>query len=88
MKAVTVTLSEEGGVQDVNFVEWILLEIEDTAFKQSQVIDTYAILLQKGMSPTDVTKVNTAIIQRWSKSGLRRIKEQAWKQAQAARGEA
>jgi len=58
--------------------EQILLEeIANPAMKQADIILTYALALNTP-EPTDWRKVNEAIIQRWSISGLRRIKDAAW----------
>lgn len=77
-KPVTVTLGKDGRFKDVDFVQWIMNEIEDKRFKRQQVADTYAILIQKGHK--DFAAINQAILNRWSMSGLRWIKTQAWKQ--------
>lgn len=86
MNPVTITLNDQGKIQSVDFVQWIMNEISDKAFTRSHVADTYAILIQKAMSEKginsfDIVKINTAIIERWSPSGLQWIKTQAWKKA-------
>ncbi len=43
---------------------------------QRQIAQTYALALRSSW-PTDWKRVNTAIIERWSLSGLKRIKEMA-----------
>lgn len=83
MEAVTLTMGRVG-IVDVDFVQWILNEIEDKAFKRAQVADTYSILIQKGASHEDIAKINTAILKRWSRSGLVWIKTEAWKRAGCA----
>ena len=55
----------------------LLDEIANKQFKQRDIAMTYALSLQSN-DPTDYKKVNRAIIDRWSKSGLNRIKEMAW----------
>lgn len=77
IKPVTITFAADGRIGDVDFVQWILNEIEDRAFNRKVVSDTYAILIQKGHR--DFKQINEAIIQRWSMSGLLWIKTQAWK---------
>lgn len=57
----------------------ILREIADKAMKRKDVALTYALIL-RSREKVDWLAINTAIIQRWSKSGLIWIKEQAWKQ--------
>ena len=44
---------------------------------QRDVAKTYALGLRSSW-PTDWKRVNAAIIKRWSKSGLNRIKQLAW----------
>lgn len=78
---VTVTMDKDGKIVDCNFVEWIMTEIGDKAFKRQQVADTYAILIQKGHR--DFREINEAILKRWSKSGLLWIKTEAWKHLEA-----
>lgn len=56
----------------------LLNEIADKQFKRKDIALTYAISL-KSSDETDYAKVNNAIIQRWSLSGLVYIKELAWK---------
>lgn len=78
---VTVTMDKDGKIVDCNFVEWILTEIADKAFKRQQVADTYAILIQKGHR--DFNEINEAILKRWSMSGFLWIKTEAWRQLEA-----
>lgn len=61
-----------------NPTEQLLTEVADTVFKQKDVAATYALALRCS-TPTDWRKVNAAIIERWSRSGLQRIKQAAWK---------
>ena len=55
----------------------LLDEIADKKFKQKNIAKTYALSLQSSY-PTDYARVNRAIIDRWSVSGLNRIKNMAW----------
>jgi len=55
----------------------LLDEIKDKRFKQKDIAKTYALALRSSFQ-TDYKKVNQAIIDRWSVSGLIRIKELAW----------
>lgn len=80
-KPVTITLSKSGSIANIDFIQWIMNEIEDRAFKRQHVADTYAILLQKGATREQFVAINEAIIKRWSPSALRWIKERAWKRA-------
>ena len=77
-KPVTITLGKDGQFRDVDFVQWIMNEIEDKRFRRQQVADTYAILISKGHK--EFAEINQAILKRWSMSGLQWIKTQAWKQ--------
>ena len=57
----------------------LLREIGDKEFKQINVAKTYGLSLRSSERDViDWEKVNKAIIARWSKSGLQRIKEIAW----------
>ena len=55
----------------------LLNEISDKGFKQKHIAMTYALSLRSSY-PTDYKIVNRAIIDRWSISGLERIKNMAW----------
>ena len=81
MQPVTLTLNDEGKISSVDFVQWIMNEIEDKAFTRKDVAATYAILIQKGQQ--EWTAINRAIIGRWSPAVLKWIKEQAWRRATA-----
>lgn len=56
--------------------EVLLNEIAQGA-KRRAVAQTYRLAMQSS-HPTDWAKVNAAIIDRWSFSGLEWIKKQAW----------
>ena len=60
----------------------LLNEIGGLALPQKDVALTYAMALCSSES-TDWKSVNEAIIGRWSRSGLERIKRMAWKQIKA-----
>ena len=58
----------------------ILKEIQDKTLHKINIALTYRSAI--GAHPTakiDWKKINKAIIKRWSKSGLLRVKEMAWK---------
>lgn len=55
----------------------ILREIADSRMKRADVALTYAFGLRQG-DPIDWAKVNRAIVDRWSLSALKWIKEEAW----------
>lgn len=77
MNPVTITITDAGQFVDVDFRQWIMNEIEDKAFDEDAVAHTYSILIAKGFQ--DVGEINRAIINRWSKTALLRIKRKAWK---------
>jgi hypothetical protein len=57
----------------------MLREIQDTAFTQKMIAKTYALSMASGECDSiDWARVNGAIVQRWSVSGLERVKELAW----------
>lgn len=60
-----------------NCTNMLLDEISNKKFKQKDISQTYALSLRSSF-PTNWKKVNQAIINRWSKSGLDRIKKMAW----------
>ena len=55
----------------------LLEEIADSYFNRNGIALTYALAL-KSSDPTDWAKVNAAILERWSLSGLGYIKKRAW----------
>ena len=63
--------------------ETILREISDRDMKQKDVAMTYRLCMEaeKAGKEVDWYKINTTIISRWSKSGLKKIKESAWRGA-------
>jgi len=58
--------------------EVLLQEIRDTHFSQKHVALTYAMAIASSETK-DWKAINDAIIKRWSFSGLKRIKQMAWK---------
>jgi hypothetical protein len=64
-------------VELFNCTETLLREIGIKEIKQKDVACTYVLAL-KSSDPTNWKLVNEAIINRWSLSGLKRIKEMAW----------
>lgn len=58
----------------------ILEEIADKRFKQKSVALTYAFCIRQDgdTDAIDWRKINRAIIDRWSRSGLDRVKKRAW----------
>ena len=55
----------------------LLHEIANKDMKRIDIAKTYYLAIQSS-EKTDWKKVNKAIIDRWSKSGLNYIKTQAW----------
>lgn len=45
---ITITVSDAGSITHVDFVAWIMSEIEGPQFTRKDVAATYAILIQKG----------------------------------------
>ena len=64
-------------IELLNCTDILLTEIKDKRCKRRTVAKTYALALRSSES-TDWSAVNTAIITRWSVSGLEWIKRQAW----------
>lgn len=60
----------------------ILREIQEYKFVQKSVALTYAFCIRQ-QDEVDFEVVNKAIIERWSVSGLTRVKEMAWKHEDA-----
>jgi hypothetical protein len=58
----------------------ILLEIFSKEFKQKDIARSYALAIKSESEgrTVDWTKINGAILSRWSMSGLERIKKLAW----------
>jgi threonine synthase len=56
----------------------LLREIADKRLKQADVALTFAMAMASS-EEVNWPRVNEAIIERWSISGLRRVKEMAWK---------
>ena len=64
-------------IELMDCTNFLLQEIADKEFKQRHVAKSYALALRSSFD-TDWAKVNNAIIERWSLSGLKRIKDWAW----------
>jgi hypothetical protein len=60
-----------------NCTQHLLREIADKEFTRRDVAQSYALAMRSS-EETDWTKVNRAIIDRWSVSALEFIKAQAW----------
>jgi hypothetical protein len=61
------------------FAEIVIAQCHDKKFKQSDVAASYARLIAEKPTAVAIIAANDAIRGRWSNSGLRRIKEMAWK---------
>jgi len=57
--------------------EVLLGEIQNKELKQKDIAQTYLLALRSN-EETDWKKVNQAIMERWSISGLKKIKNMAW----------
>jgi len=68
----------------MTLAETICGEIANSQRKQADIAFLYATALSS-IEPTapDWREINTAILNRWSMSGLEKIKAKAWKIAQA-----
>ena len=64
----------------------LLVEISLPEMKQPDIALTYALALRSS-AHVDWSAVNRAIIERWSVSGLERIKKLAWKRLRRRRYE-
>jgi len=67
-----------GSFELTNITSTILREIENKKMKQADIAKTYALAINS-IEQVDFPEINRAIIARWSKSGLNRIKVLAWK---------
>jgi hypothetical protein len=76
LSGVTVELADPQGQ--------LLEEIANPKMKRRDVAQTYAFAL-RSHARVNWLLVNGAIIDRWSVSGLRYIKDAAWKQQQPSR---
>ena len=56
----------------------ILQEIADKKFDRDNVAITYAFCIDSS-EKSDFSKINRAIVDRWSRSALQYIKKEAWK---------
>lgn len=65
------------GTFEIAAVESVIENEIKQGCNQKQIAQTYALALRSSW-PTDWGKVNQMIIARWSKAGLKRIKEMAW----------
>lgn len=60
-----------------NITNTILSEIAMPKLKQSDIAKTYALAIVSD-EKIDWSAINQAIITRWSRSGLNRVKQMAW----------
>ena len=65
-------------IELMNLERVILEEINTKAFKQKDIAQTYSFVIKQNY-PIDIKKINKAIVNRWSLSGLNTIKKLAWK---------
>jgi hypothetical protein len=69
-------------IQMQNCESVLLMECGSPQIKRNGIAITYRLAMEAdrdGRENINWEKVNTAIIARWSKSGLRYIKERAWR---------
>lgn len=69
-------MSETGRMELAACTDTLLHEITSGAPRRA-VAQTYRLAMQSSQ-PTDWPRVNAAILERWSVSGLTWIKQQAW----------
>jgi hypothetical protein len=62
---------------EIACVEQVIENEIQQGLTQKQIAQTYELGLRSSW-PTDWAKVNRMIIERWSRSGLERIKKMAW----------
>lgn len=65
-----------------NCTETLLTEIANKKLLQEDIALTYAFALESSEKP-DWRAVNLAIMTRWSRSGLERVKRMAWQRVSA-----
>ena len=65
-------------IELANCTNVLLSELKNPKITQKGIAKTYTLALDSS-ERTDWTRVNAAIIEKWSLSGLKRIKEMAWK---------
>lgn len=60
----------------------LIRKIKDKRYKQKDIAKEYIIATRLYIDGLDLNwpVINRAIIDRWSRSGLERVKEMAWKQ--------
>lgn len=64
--------------EENDFTPLLIEKINDPSMRRIDIADIYADAIIYG-DKTNWTVVNTAIISRWSNSGLKWIKDAAWK---------
>lgn len=57
----------------------VLNEINALKLKQADVAKTLAIIIKTDMNCADWKSINSAIVERWSKSARERVLSMAWK---------
>jgi hypothetical protein len=61
-----------------NITKTIIVEITIPELKQSDIAKTYALAI-KSDEKIDWSAINQAIVARWSRGGLNRVKQMAWR---------
>jgi hypothetical protein len=77
MSSKLKTVAEELGTMEMTCCEQVILNEIEQGLNQTEVAKSYALAIRSSW-PTNWRKVNDAIIARWSKAGLERIKKLAW----------
>jgi len=74
-----MTMTEQLTIELSNCESTLLSEIGIKQLHQRDIAQTYALAMASSECDSiDWAKVNRAIIERWSRSGLVRVKEMAW----------
>lgn len=60
-------------------VEFVFIFIHDKKFNRNYTAIMYAQCMMQTTNPIDWPRINRAIMDRWSRSGLKYIKTKAWK---------
>lgn len=70
-------VASELGTMELTCCEMVICNEIEQGANQKEVARSYALALRSSW-PTDWKRVNEAIVARWSKAGLERIKKLAW----------
>lgn len=80
--SVAITVNDNGDILSVDWEAFLLQELENPT-KRDDIAETYSYILRTKGTRWDYRKVNQAIIDKWSPTALKYIKEKAWKLVEA-----